>query len=174
MKTGKLMMKIAAVLVVTAAMWLIPAQKADAQDLTALGFFQTVSDRDQYILQRFTARPYYMVATGPKLSQAFAPLLNAPMGMAPDLQGASYQRDNQGDMNIIFRSSGGGQAVVLVFFIKKENAQKYLDDTINEGFNAFGVFDAGSTDATRKAALQRILNDIKAYSNDAENPPQTW
>jgi hypothetical protein len=139
------------------------AQKAEAQ-------IRTTAQRDETLLDAFASLPYYYVGGGDPANGLAQSVIGA---LAPtEVDGAHYYV--QGGMYIAFASANGGRVVIIACFDSKEALEKSKAASEAEGFTCYGPFEAGSTDASRKAALQRIVAAVKAYIANPNSMPQKW
>jgi len=147
-------------------------QRTEAQDRRTNDseFFETVEDRDTYMLARMERMPYYIIMYGIPLTSKYS---NVPRSIL--LQDVMYQWDD-GNIVALFNRrhmSIGDTVAGIVFFSTLKEAEenkKLINGTI---LHALGPFEAGSTNASRRASLQRIIDALASWGIDG-NIPQTW
>ncbi|MDR1142717.1 MAG: hypothetical protein LBK77_00680 [Spirochaetaceae bacterium] len=141
----------------------------------------TARERDNLILNGLRNLPHYIVAAGgvadylvPGITVLASPLDGAfYFYMAGDGDN-SYMDMGRGDgiLFITLETSGGNRGVIIVFSSTKENAEKVKANNAGR-YDVFGPFGGDSSEAGRRAALQRILAAVKAYAAK-DVMPQQW
>jgi hypothetical protein len=140
------------------------ARKAEAQ-------IRNTAQRDKTLLDAFASLPYYYVGGGDQANGMAQSVIGV---LAPtEVDGAHYAISG-GNLFIAFASANGGRMVIIGFSDSKETVEKGKAASEAKGFTCYGPFESGSTDASRKAALQRIVAAVKAYIANPDSIPQKW
>jgi hypothetical protein len=139
--------------------------KVSAQDTTA--FAADAQNRDQWVLYEMEKYPYYLILYGDDtLDKTAGVIMQTPY--VRTIGGARYMVEvKEGYMVVYFTTARGPKAVMLVFD-KKPDGEYFAGYMRDNSY--VGPFNAGTTDASRKAALQRILDGVKGYR---ESPTAT-
>ena len=165
--------------VLAVALTFTAVQRAEAQSakINAASFFTTVTDRDEWMLARLEASPHYIAVHSDTLTKALDFFFTVDSMFAPRLQDVGYVWLDGNLVAIFSVQNAQGlysrQAVIIQFATTQEVAQNNYNENRNEGSHALGPFNAGSTDASRRAALQRIIASITSFKNSGV-APQNW
>jgi hypothetical protein len=136
------------------------AQQASAQVV------RTAKERDEILLNGLKEYPYYIVIAGDTINAVGARIPS----IAPSLDGASYMVS--GSIVIAMTTSSGVKCVLISFSDTKETLEKSKAEQEGYGHTVFGPFNAGSIEATREAALKRILDGVNIAKPDTI--PKEW
>jgi hypothetical protein len=141
------------------------AQQAEAQ-------IRNAAQRDNTLLDGFASFPYYVVMAGDTVNKTAAKAVIEVLGPV-EVEGAHYAIVS-GALYIAFASARGGRCVAIQFHDTLEKAEQAKATNEASGSTLFGPFESGTTDASRKASLGRILAAVKAYIAKPDTIPQKW
>jgi hypothetical protein len=159
-------------LVCMLAFSLIPSYETSADEFASTG------ERDTWLLGVLKDYPYYFVATGGTLEAAFLATASILSISGKDTM---WQYENQSDykppfmqMGFVFADGRYAQGGCSFYFTKDKNAADtvFIPNLARAGCSVFGPFFSGSTDATRRAALKRIIDGTTSYraTRNEKNP----
>jgi hypothetical protein len=159
------------VLALALTLGLVPALAVSALD--DYGLFTSTGDRDAWILETLKEFPCYFAAAGGSISKIFAPVaLESQVIRGGDIFYRPEEAKTLKLIMVLIAKSPRGAGGCMITFCKKEDVATYIQNTAKTqpGANIFGPFEAGATDAARKAALGRITAGIIRYidTNDTE------
>jgi len=134
--------------------------------------FSSTQNRDATLLGAFETMPYYIIGIGGRVAQQVGRQMYQFNEAIDDIHYSFLQ----GGLWIFFNTEDGDRVVMLFLSSTKEEAEKNIatGEADPDMSRVFGVFEAGTTDASRRAALQRILTAINAYYKNGNVVPQQW
>ena len=139
----------------------------EASALDNNGFFESAAERDAWILAVLERQPLYMFAQGDELDTQIGLLATMIVG------DVAYQPNDGAAMSglmVYIKHSVRGKGGIAIFFCRDEaavaSARRSSFARAAGADGLFGPFNAGSTDASRRAALERILASITSHLED--------